>query len=126
VAATPPEHVVIDSMLSSTQVERLRWNPASVGEVVRPLTDVIERAGVSFDKATRPSRDARRRSSLFPFNHLRLDDDPFNAVHKLERAVAVLDRLRRFAPAAIEDGIGGGDPGQPGLRWSIASHRPTR
>jgi hypothetical protein len=31
----------------------------------------------------------------------RLDDDPLDAVHKLNRSVSIRDRLRRFASAGI-------------------------
>jgi hypothetical protein len=38
-----------------------------------------------------------------------MDNDALDSLDQLEGAVvAVLDRLRRFAPAAIQDGIGGG------------------
>ena len=48
-------------------------------------------------------------SGIFVLNLLGLNNDSLDAVHKFERPVTIFDRLRRFAPAAIEDGIGCGD-----------------
>jgi hypothetical protein len=40
----------------------------------------------------------------------RMDNDALNSLDQFEGAViAILDRLRRPAPAAIQDGVGGGD-----------------
>jgi hypothetical protein len=43
---------------------------------------------------------------------LRVDNDALDSLDQLEGAVvAILDRLRRPAPAAIQNGVGGGDFG---------------
>ena len=40
-----------------------------------------------------------------------MDNDALNSVDQFERAIsAALERLRGLAPAAIQDGVGGGDP----------------
>ena len=50
-----------------------------------------------------------------------MNNDTLDSVDELERAVtAVLQRLRSLAPAAIEDGVGGGYAG--GWRCILASH----
>ena len=49
-------------------------------------------------------------SNILAVGIRRMDDDALDSLDQFEGAViAVLDRLRRFAPAAIQDGIGGGD-----------------
>ena len=50
-----------------------------------------------------------------------MNNDALDPVYEFERAVTtVLQRLRRPAPAAIEDGVGGGYAG--GRRCIFASH----
>jgi hypothetical protein len=52
---------------------------------------------------------------------LRMNNDALYPVNQFERTVAaVLQRLRGFAPAAIENGVGGGDAG--GGSCVLASH----
>jgi hypothetical protein len=54
-----------------------------------------------------------------------MHNDALDPVNQFERALtAVLQRLRRLAPAAIEDGVGGGYAG--GRRCIFASMIPTR
>jgi hypothetical protein len=49
-------------------------------------------------------------SNILAVGIRRMDNDSLDSVDQLEGAVvAVLDRLRRFAPAAIQNGVGGGD-----------------
>ena len=56
-----------------------------------------------------------------PASPFRMNDDALDPVNEFERAVAtVLQRLRGLAPAAIENGVGGGDAS--GGRCILASH----
>ena len=49
-------------------------------------------------------------SNILAVGIRRMDNDALDSLDQFESAViAVLDRLRRPAPAAIQDGVGGGD-----------------
>ena len=56
---------------------------------------------------------ANDRASMTLGTPIRMNNDPLDPMDQLEPAIAaVLQRLRRLAPAAIEDGVGGRDAGR--------------
>src|ERR1700730_7436910 len=66
-----------------------------------------------------------RGAKILAVRIFRMDNDALDSVDQLERAVgAVLDGLRRLAPAAIQDGVGGGNLGRGG--GVLACMTPTR
>ena len=67
------------------------------------------------------ARGRQQRLENLAVGIFRMDNDTLDSVDQFKRAViAVLDGLRRLAPAAVQDGVGGGDRAPAPPPWCCA------